>query len=162
MELPNIRIDKRTTSLLGSMTEPAMPTSDDLKEMVFACALMVEGDRDDDVLRGLLVAYRAVLCCEAFENEGEDDIELVDDGHGKDKHYTAEKIWRKYVVAGYLSRLPQCKELSEDELYDRCTWYSFPSMSWPPRLLAEVAYARGVRDALEAKAMAEYFARERA
>jgi hypothetical protein len=160
MTTPNIKFDRRAVSLLGGMTEPALPDQDELREMVYKVAMLDEHDRDDHVLKGILRAYVALLWRAEEEKDEPGEVELVDDGHGSTMHYDAEKLWRQHVVAGYLYRLPACKDISEDDLYDRCTWYTFPSLSWPPKLLAEIAFARGVRDALEAQDMAKWVKRQ--
>ncbi len=155
----SIKFDRRAVSLRGAMTLPEMPDADALKELIFKTALLSADDRDENsrVLSGLLRAYVAQAEAELYEeSDGETELELVNDGPSHDLDYAAEKIWRKYVVAGYLFRLPACKGQDENELYDRCTWYEFPNMTWTPQLLAETAFARGVRDALEAEEMAKW------
>ena len=159
MTTPNIKFDRRCASLLGSMTLPEAPEADALREMIFAVAMMDQDEIPDRLLYGLLTAYVAILVSEDEEDAG---VELVNDGHKSARTYDAEKIWRKYVVAGYLFRLPACKGLDENELYDRCQWYHLDdNLYWPPSLLAEAAFARGVRDALEAEEMAKWAEEQR-
>lgn len=154
MTTPNIKFDRQCAAILGAMTKPEAPEASTLREMVFQTALMDQDEAPEGLMKGLLNAYVAVLVSEDEDDAG---VELVNDGPKCSRTYDAEKIWRKYVVAGYIHRLPACKHLDENELYDRCQWYQFDdNLFWPPQLLAEAAYARGVRDALEAEEMAKW------
>ena len=162
----SIRFDKGAAKIMACMTEPENPEAEDLKEMVRKCAMLAEDERDDAVLAGVLQAYTAVVQFNAEEEGCEEDLEdLVDDGPRHNRTYAAEKIWRDYVCAGYMAGLPaewrkSIKECDDpaNECYDRTSWYSLASdIRWPPTLLAEIAFAVGVRDARRSKQMHDYF-----
>jgi hypothetical protein len=150
--MSNIKFNRATASLMAGMTLPEFPDSDEIHSLLYKTALLDESEADCEVLKGLLDAYVALLGAE----DGGDALELVHDGHGKDKSWDAEKIYMKYVMAGFRYKLPDFKKASDGETYESCSVYYFAPMSWPVAFLAEVAFARGVRDALEAKALGEY------
>lgn len=160
-----IKVDRQAARFKAHLLTPETPGSEELVDMVRKCAMLDEHDRNDAALAGLLKAYVACLEAEAYEDTGEEvDLGLVDDGPAHDRTYAAEKIWRKYVVLGYLAGLPKewrenlrAAEDSENECYDRCSWYSLDSeLCWPPNLLAEIAFTVGVRDAIQAEQMRSY------
>ena len=144
--------------LLASMTTPENPELNVLEDLIFATALLDEDDRNDHALGGLLSAYCGVLDFE-WEPDEEPEPDLINDGPSHNYHYAAENLYKTYVLAGYRSRGNVAKDAADDDLYDYVTWFTFPSgWTWPTALLARVAYARGIRDALECEQMARYFA----
>jgi hypothetical protein len=144
--------------LLASMTTPENPELGVLEDMIFAAALVDEDDRNDDALGSLLRAHWAVMVREHEEDDAEIEVDLVSDGHKSDRTWAAEKLYKRYVLKGYCSRQKVAKDFPVDELYDYVSWYAFPSdWTWPAALLARVAYARGIRDALQSQALSRYF-----
>lgn len=139
------------------MGAPDAPDADALKDLCVAACLAEE--RNNDLISGLIQAYVAAL---VEESEGA-DIATVSDGPSAERTWEAEKLYQKYVMAGYLVSVPEAKGADEEYLYECCTWYEFPSdIRWPPQLLAEVAYVQGYIDGRQAKAMAAYFRAEKA
>ena len=154
-----IKFDKGQAKMLGLMTEATIPDADALKDMVQACALLDEDECEGAILAGLVKAYVAVL---SEDEEDLDGIETVT----YDCNFTAEKIWLKYAVAGYVSgfskeerkRLRQAEEDEPGTLYECITPYHFSEkIHWPPELLAETAYAMGYRDYRRAVEMRKFF-----
>lgn len=139
-------------TLLSSLRNDP-PTAGEIRDMVFNAALADDPDRE--VVRALVRCYMTVSATEA-EAEGEDtDWEVISD----DENWDAEKMYRKYIVAGYRQGLKLTPEQADDDsIYESCTWYDYGKTTWPDRLLAEVAFVRGYRDAREAKAMYDYVA----
>jgi hypothetical protein len=154
----SIKIDKATVSLMAGMTLPELPASDELYDLIFKTALLDESEDSHGALKGLVDAYIALVSIESdFE-----DLELVSDGHGKDKSWNAEKVYMKFIMAGFRSKLPDFKKASDEETYESCTAYFWENISWPPKLLAEVSFARGVRDAIDCKALRDYMRQQQA
>ncbi len=134
-------------------------TSGALKDLVFD-ALFGGEDPDYDIVSGLVNAY--ISLCEREANENDKELELISDGPSHARDYAAEKLYYKYAIAGYKSSVPEVRDCEDGDLHESVTWYDLPvGLSWTPQLLAEVAYAFGVRDGLQAKAMARYFAENR-
>jgi hypothetical protein len=163
-----IKFDRGQAKMLGLMTEATLPDADDLKEMICACVFLGEDDCEDGILVGLVKTYVSVLEELLYQETNEPDgIETVT----YDCNFTAEKIWLKYAVSGYLASFPKeeakkYRQAEEDEpgtLYELITPYHFSKdICWPPELLAELAYAMGYRDYRSAVKMREYFKSQRA
>jgi hypothetical protein len=158
-----IKFDKGQAKMLGLMTEATLPDADDLKEMICACVFLEEDSYDDSILAGLVKTYVAVrddLLLQQEDDEGGIDTVTYDED------CTAEKIWLKYAVTGYLSGFPeaerkqyrQAEKENPGTLYECVTTYHFSTaIRWPPELLAELAYAMGYRDYRSAVEMRKYF-----
>jgi len=136
-----------------------MPTTDSLKEMVYALAIAKRwDDQPDGVLDGLVRAYAAQATYDAEQesDDGEPSFELVSGAE-------AEAIYCKFIVAGYRAVLKGKEEFkaylaseSDEGIRESCDWYEPIVGYWPDQLLAEVAYAKGRRTAHEAIAMNEW------
>lgn len=147
----NIKMPAGITFLSSLRSDP--PTAADIREMVFNAALA--DDPDERVIRALVKAYMAMSIAEAEAEDEDTDWEMVSD----EPNWDAEKVYRKYIIAGYrvASKLKP-EQVDDDSIYENCTWYDYGKMDWPDQLIAEVAFVRGYRDAREAQAMYNYVA----
>ena len=158
-----IKFDRGQAKMLGLMTEAELPDADELKEMIYACVFLDEDSYDQTVLASLVKTYVAVLDDLLFQEESEDaSTETVT----YDCDFTSEKIWLKYVVIGYLSgfskEVAESHRKAEEEepnaIIELVTGYHFSTdIQWPPKMLAEVAYAQGYRDYRRAVEMTKFF-----
>lgn len=149
--------------MLGLMTEAELPDADTLREMICACVFLGEDDCEDGILVGLVKTYVSVLEELLYQETNElDGVETV----AYDCNFTAEKIWLKYAVDGFLSGFSKAeakkhRQAEAEEpgtLYECITPYHFSKeVEWPPALLAELAYAMGYRDYRHAVEMRKYF-----
>jgi hypothetical protein len=157
-----IKFNRGQAKMLGLMTEAAVPESDSLKEMVLSCGLLGEDDYEEGILAALVKAYVAVRNEELYENEENiHGLDTVSDGDD----YSCETIWLKYAKEGFLCGVggDEAKRLRAEEkdspgtLNECVTCYHYSSdISWPPELLAELAFARGYRDHREAVQMRKF------
>jgi hypothetical protein len=157
-----IKFDKGQAKMLGLMTEATVPDSESLKDMVLACGLLGEDDYEESILVALVKAYVAVRNEELYENEENiHGLDTISDGDD----YTCEKVWLKYAKQGFITgvggaeavRLRKAEKESPGTLNECVTCYHFSSdISWPPELLAELAFARGYRDHRELVQMHKY------
>ena len=157
-----IKFDRGQAKMLGLMTEAELPDAEAIKDMICACVFLGEDSFEENILAGLVKAYVAVLDDNLFEEYNDaEGVETV----SYDCNFTAETIWLKYAVIGFLSGFPikEAKKMRKEEeecpgtLYECITPYFFSKdINWPTQLLAELAYAMGYRDYRSAVQMKKF------
>jgi hypothetical protein len=169
MTTPNIKFDRGQAKMLGLMTEATIPDSESLKDMVVACALLEEDEYDEPILAWLVRSYVSVRNAELYDEDDEDGLDLISDGDPLRKggsDYVCEKIWLKYAKQGFVSgfsgeeakQMKKAEKESPGTLNEMVCCYHFLSdISWPPALLASIAYASGFRDYRRAVEMRKFY-----
>jgi hypothetical protein len=140
------------TEVLGTLGHLlSEPSSVILAEMVIATAMSDEGGYPPSVLNSLVCAY---IEMESFMSESEGtgfNFSLVQEKE-------AEQLYREFAIKGFrkgVSESTVCND-TDDEVYERCSWYEYEVANWPDQLIAEIAYAIGYRDAKQAEALYRY------
>jgi hypothetical protein len=152
-----IKINKQGLQLMaGTILEPEAPTVDSIKEAIFGLCLAEDAEAYTDVIVSLVGVYRSLLDYDDVEYALSDD---ADD-------WAAEKVYRKFIVQGWRDVVKRSypeavKSRTDDDVYEGCPWYEFNGI-FPTQLLAEMAYAMGVKAGREAVQMARFHEQHRA
>jgi len=137
------------SELIGLLGPKALPSIDTFRELVIAAA-MSDDHLPPEVLAGILTAYiemNSHLC----ENE--------DAGSDFDLIYMpeSEQLYREFAVKGFRKGMRKdTSEFDDDEIFERCCMYEFEVAAWPDQLLADIAFAIGYRDAMQAQEFYRY------
>lgn len=140
------------TEVLGSLGHLLVqPSSESLQEMVIAIAMTEEDGYPPSVLNSLVCAY---IDMESFMSETEGtgfNFSLVQEPE-------AEQLYREFAIKGF-RKASGCKD-TDEEVYERCSFYEYEVANWPDQLIAEIGYAIGYRDAKQAEQFYRYAAEQ--
>jgi hypothetical protein len=138
--------------IAGTILQPDKPTSDEVKEQIYAlCLDDNDGCGASMAVQPLVKAYSALLEEEWAEEEAF-DIDTTSEG---------EKVYREFAIKGWREVVGKAypeatKSRDDSDVYECCDWYEFGETTWPTQLIAEVGYLQGVANGHAAVAMSRY------
>lgn len=146
-----ISINKGRLRLFHMLSNSERQSSEDIKDMIFTHAIRNDDGVNPDFIRGLLMAYTALV-----EDEEDEEDEWLD-------WREAEQVYIRFSVEAYRDRMKRSEykhvaECSDEEIYERCDWWEFGEHSWPAKLIAELGYVKGIYTAAYGIQMAKHFA----